>query len=129
MYIASRERVSTSFKRNITTDRPLPLMCSPCSRGASRGLIPARSVSATRRYPCINTPKRERKFNAKKVPLLGGSFGLLWRVLVNAPAAFFPQPAGFYILHQQRSRTIFFAQSFVKVFKDMQTGIQADEVN
>src|ERR1700682_5170623 len=122
-------RLKSAKKLKTKSNAGVVEICGPWSRGASRGLIPARRVSSTRRHPCVNTPKRDRKFNAGFAPLLRGSFRLVGGVFVNSPPAFLSQPAGFHILHQQGSRPVFFAQSSVQVLKNMQTSIEADEVN
>lgn len=52
----------------------------------------------------------------------------IW-IIENAASGFSSQSAGFHVLHQEWGRTKLFPQGFVKIFEDMKTRIEPDQVD
>src|SRR6266403_4392095 len=51
------------------------------------------------------------------------------QILVDSAPVLPSQPPGLQVLHEQRSRTIFFAKCFVEVFEYLKPGVETDQVH
>src|SRR5437773_7058747 len=58
-----------------------------------------------------------------------GRESALVRVFVDTFSNFFPQSSRFDVLHQERARTILFAERLMEEIEDAQPGIQTDQVD